>query len=90
MPTGALVVGGEERRVQRDVADVAAGDVEPRELRVVECRRPASPAGTRARQIAARCAAIGEREVHDEAHPAQERRVERRLAWLVVRMASPR
>ena len=52
MRTGSPRVGGEERRVERDVADVAAGDVEPGELADVERRRSASAPGTMRRQIA--------------------------------------
>ena len=77
MPTGAAGLGGEEGGVERDVADAAAGDVEPRELGVVDAVRAASRAGKMPRQIASRCALIRERELHDEAQPALERRVER-------------
>ena len=63
MRTGARALRREERGVQRDVADVAAGDVEPRELRRGRGPRSASRRGRRAARSRARCVGVREREL---------------------------
>ena len=71
-------VGGQERGVERDVADVAAGHVELRQPAEVQ------PASGRLRREDALpdlgpLAGVGERELDDEADAPQERVVQRLL-----------
>ena len=78
MPTGAPASAAQERRVQRDVADAAAGDVEPREPRVVEpARRRLRREDAAPDRLALRRIRHGE--VHDEAQAALEGAIERGL-----------
>ena len=71
-------LGGEKSRCQGDVADVAAREIETGELAVIQCfdRRlrweHAAPDGFA-------LGGIGEREVHHEAQPTAEGRVQRAL-----------
>jgi len=71
-PTG---VGGEERRIEGDVPDVSARDVEPRQPLRLEtlgwCR-----VGERPTPDLRACRLVRKRERDGEADPAQERRVE--------------
>ena len=78
MPTGTSVGGGEERRAQHDVADVAAGQPELARpagrgrLRVARHARP----GRQTSQIRSPLGVVGERELDDERQPAGEGVVE--------------
>src|SRR2546430_3528262 len=71
-------VGGVKRSPERDVADVAAGDVQARKLLVVETL-PRSPGREDASPDLRPLLGVRERELDDEAKAPQEGRIERAL-----------
>ena len=80
---------GDERGAQRDLADVAAGEVDlARELAEGGVVERVRFLGQARRQIFSRASASGRGKVDDEAQPAQERG-SRFCRRLVVRIARP-
>ena len=82
-------LGGEERRVERDVADAAAGDVQPREPARSRARASASPAGRRGARSPRAAPHPGTGSARRSAGGAGTRESSAAF-WLVVRIARPR
>ena len=83
-------VGGEEGGVERDVADVAAGDVEPRQRARRRARRSASRRGKTRRQISRALRRVRERELRRRSGGGAGTPGRARSCRFVVRMARPR